>query len=170
LLKKTTMIQRAILLVALVAAFCVSEAEAQYRPPRIRHVINPVSTGQAADPNLKDRRYYIDRGLTASINKGDIHNVYREKRLVRGLPTPIRVFIDTMIRYKTAMKSDIVVPRLVIDNSVLFDPGDRSLKIGAAKEFDKVGEFVQMFSPAKLIIEGHTDGDGEAEENLILSL
>lgn len=98
------MIQRAILLVALVAAFCVSEAEAQYRPPRIRHVINPVSTGQAADPNLKDRRYYIDRGLTASINKGDIHNVYREKRLVRGLPTPIRVFIDTMIRYKTAMK------------------------------------------------------------------
>jgi len=68
------------------------------------------------------------------------------------------------------MKSDIVVPRLVIDNSVLFDPGDRSLKIGAAKEFDKVAEFVQMFSPAKLIIEGHTDGDGEAEENLILSL
>jgi len=75
-----------------------------------------------------------------------------------------------MIRYKTAMKSDIVVPRLVIDNSVLFDPGDGALKAGAAEEFATVADFVKMFSPGKLMIEGHTDSDGDAEGNLSLSL
>ena len=117
-------------------------------PSRIHHVINPVSTGLEVATDKKERRYYIDRGQRSSINKGDLLNVYREKRIVPDLPVAIRVFIGTMlieasqqsssvgrfvpnekaisrpmIRYKTAMKSDIVVPRLVIDNSVLFDSG-----------------------------------------------
>lgn len=173
----------------------VSQVLAQFTPPRIRYVINPASTGLAVNEELDQRRYYIDRGQSSSINKGDVLNVYREKRVVRGLRTPMRVFIGTMnitdsqqtssvgifepnevaiahpmIRYKTAMKSDIVVPRLVIDNSVLFDPGDGALKTGAAEEFAKVADFVRLFSPAKLVIEGHTDSDGDAEANLNLSL
>jgi len=74
-----------------------------------------------------------------------------------------------MIRHKTAMTSDIVVPTLVIDNSVLFDPGVGVLKSGAAEEFAKVAEFVQMFSPSKLVIDGHTDSDGDREGNQKLS-
>ncbi|MDA0336301.1 MAG: OmpA family protein [bacterium] len=184
----------ALFLVVLQAAWALPAA-AQFSPPRIRHVINPVSTGLALDHEQSERRYYIDRGQAASINKGDVLNVYREKRIIRGSRTPMRVFIGTMnitdsqqsssvgvfvpndvaiahpmIRYKTAMKSDIVVPRLVIDNGVLFDPGDGSLKPGAAEEFAKVADFVRLFSPAKLVIEGHTDADGDADANLTLSL
>ena len=33
-----------------------------------------------------------------------------------------------------------------------------------------MADFVKMFSPGKLMIEGHTDSDGDAEGNLALSL
>jgi outer membrane protein OmpA-like peptidoglycan-associated protein len=189
------MIHRAPLLLALLLAGWVAPVAAQFTPPRILYVINSTNTGLEVDSALGDRRYFVDRGLTSNINKGDVLNVYRERRILRGLPVPLRIFIGTMlisdsqqtssvgvftanesamahplIRHKTAMKTDIVVPRLVIDNSVLFDPGDGSLKANAAEEFVKVADFVRMFSPAKLIIEGHTDADGEAEANLALSL
>ena len=88
---------RTALVAALLVTSSLTQAEAQFRPPRIRHVINLVSMGQAVDQELAERRYYIDRGLTSSINKGDVLNVYREKRIVRGLPVPMRVFIGTML-------------------------------------------------------------------------
>lgn len=156
-------------------------------------MLNPPNTGNETDGTLDDRRYYIDRGVEMSINKGAILNVYREKKLSPVVP-PIRMFIGTMeitdakpgssvglfqpseaamahpiIRYKTAMISDIVVPRLVIDSGVLFDAADASLKPGAAEEFAKVARFVELFTPSKLVIEGHTDADGEAEANQVLS-
>ena len=190
------MIHRIALLAALLVVWSSTQVSAQFKPPRIRYVINPASDGlDNAAYDLATRRYYIDRGQSSNINKGDILNVYREKRVVRGPPVPMRVFIGTMltadsqqsssvgrfepneiaiahpmIRHKTAMTSDIVVPTLVIDNSVLFDPGVGALKSGAAEEFAKVVEFVQMFSPSKLVIDGHTDSDGDDEANLNLSL
>lgn len=183
-------------LVTLVAVSCLwaVAAAGQFTPPRIQYKINPPQTGRGADAAQVEVRYFMDRGLTTSINKGDVLNVYRETRLVRNAPQPMRIFIGTMvitesqatssigrfvpsdvamahpiIRQKTAMVNDIVVPRLVIDNSVLFDPGQFALKPGAATEFDKVAKFVQLFTPAKLVIEGHTDGDGDAEVNRKLS-
>jgi len=51
----------------------------------------------------------------------------------------------------------------------LFDPGDATLKPDAAEEFAKVARFVEMFTPSKLVIEGHTDSDGDAEANQVLS-
>ena len=163
--------------------------EAKFDPPRITYVVNPGS----AD-NLKQRTYYLDKGIESSINKEDVLNVYREKRPGRNIP-PIRLFIGTMeingsqqgssmghftpnpaaltnpiIRYKSAMKTDIVVPRLVIDSAVLFDPGKIALKANAAEEFKKVADFVNNFSPSKLVIEGHTDSDGDANANHQLSV
>ena len=171
----------------------VDPVAAQFQPPRILYVLNPPDTGVGPKGTLDDRRYYIDRGVEMSINKGNILNVYREKRLSPLVP-PIRMFIGTMeitdskpgssvgkfipsqaamahpmIRYKTAMVSDIVVPRLVIDSGVLFDPGEAALKTGATEEFDKVANFIELFTHSKLIIEGHTDSDGEAEANQVLS-
>lgn len=182
------------LLVGALVLSGLTMAQAQYTPPRVQYVVNSTSTGRNTEADLAKRVYYIDKGQTSSINKGDILNVYREKRPAAHIRTPMRIFIGTMlitdayqtssvgsftpneaginhpvIRHKVAMRRDIVVPRLVIDNSVLFDPGDFQLKQGARAEFEKVAKFVQMFSPAKLVIEGHTDSDGDAEANLKLS-
>ena len=44
------------------------------------------------------------------------------------------------------------------------------MKGGAAEEFAKVADFVRMFSPSKLVIDGHTDSDGDSEANLNLLL
>lgn len=179
-----------------VIAMSLSWAEpvvAQFEPPRILYVLNPPDTGVGPKGTLGDRRYYVDRGVEMSINKGNILNVYREKRLSPLVP-PIRMFIGTMeitdaksgsslgkfipseaaiahpmIRHKIAMVSDLIVPRLVIDSGVLFDPGDAALKDGSKAEFDKVARFIKIFTPSKLVIEGHTDSDGEAEANQVLS-
>ena len=167
-----------------------SPCYAEFDPPRIIYVINPDGAGQ---PSEGERTYYINKGIESSINMGDVLNVYREIRASRRAPA-IRLFIGTMrigssqtgsamghftanetamtssvIRRRTAMKSDIVVPILVIDSGVLFDPGQISLKPNAAQEFQKVADFVDNFAPGRLVIEGHTDSDGDEEANQSLS-
>ena len=72
---------------------------------------------------------------------------------------------NPLLRFKTAMKGDTVVPRLKIDSSVLFDPGKEDLKGAVKQELDKIAAFVKSFSPSKLIIEGHTDSDGDDVSN-----
>jgi outer membrane protein OmpA-like peptidoglycan-associated protein len=52
---------------------------------------------------------------------------------------------------------------------VLFNPGDFSLSANAGEEFQKVADFIKNFSPNKLIIEGHTDADGDDAANQLLS-
>jgi outer membrane protein OmpA-like peptidoglycan-associated protein len=76
---------------------------------------------------------------------------------------------QSVIKNKIAMNGDIVVPRLIIDSGVLFDPGSFDLKPKAAEEFIRVAEFVRLFTPGKLIVEGHTDSDGGSASNLRLS-
>ena len=175
-------------------ALGIGQCYAKFDPPRIILPINPPNANGAAAGQMEGRRFYIDRGLDLSINKDDVLNVYREKRLSRKIPRPIRIFIGTMvitdshegssigefrpnaaamaqavIKHKTAMKGDIVVPRLMIDSSVLFDAGSAGFKRGVVEEFAKVAEFVRLFTPSKLIIEGHTDSDGDPGSNLRLS-
>ncbi len=167
---------------------------AEFTPPRVIGVINQPNSGDRSQEMLDDRRYLIDRGIETSIFRGDVLNVYRERRLSRRMPEPMRLFIGTMtitdaqrgssvgifsphepmmsqalIKLKTSLKGDIVVPRLLLDSGVLFDPGLFALKPRAKAEFARVAEFVQLFTPAKLVIEGHTDSDGEDTANFRLS-
>ena len=183
-----------VVLVSCTAVLQVAPCEAKFDPPRVIHKINPLQSGTVPDSLLRKIRFYINKGQETSINRGDILNVYRERRVSRAIARPLRVFIGTMIitqshqgssigefspdqaamaqpliRHKTAMKGDIVVPRLIIDSGVLFDPGKFDLKPGAGEEFGKVAGFVENFSPSKLVIEGHTDSDGDAAANQKLS-
>lgn len=159
-------------------------------PPRIVYIAHTLDRGNMPD-SLDSKVYYLDQGEEANIKEGDVLNVYREVKLgTRSL----RMFIGTMtildaqqgssmgrfapspgitgqplIKYKTALKNDIVMPRLVINTSVLFDPGQFNLKPGAAAEFTKAGELLKNFPSAKILIEGHTDADGDAQTNQKLS-
>ena len=56
-----------------------------------------------------------------------------------------------------------------MDASLLFDSGRAILRQGANVELDRIGGFLQVFAPNKLIIEGHSDSDGSIEDNLALS-
>ena len=67
------------------------------------------------------------------------------------------------------MINDYVVPRLSLNSSVLFASGQASLNPGTAAEFDRIAKFVENFSPAKILLVGHTDSDGDADSNLRLS-
>ena len=180
--------------IGLVLLLSAVEAGAAFTPPRIIGVVNQTDSGSLSAAELADRRYVIDKDQVHSVNRGDVLNVYREVRLSRRIPVPMRLFIGNMtitdaqqqssiglftanarimsqsvIKYKTAVKGDIVVPRLILDSGVLFDPGSYELKPAAAEEFAKVADFVRLFSPAKLVVEGHTDSDGEQMDNMRLS-
>ena len=136
----------------------------------------------------------IDKGSDANIVSGDGLNVYRERRIPGPAGPVLRIFVGTLkitisqkgvaigeftpdiktleqlvTQYKPAMKGDLVLPRLIIDSGVLFDPGKFGLRQGAALEFKKVADFVNLFSPSKLVVEGHTDGDGDDDANQRLS-
>jgi outer membrane protein OmpA-like peptidoglycan-associated protein len=164
-----------------------SPSQAEFDPPRVASKVSD-------SHNPEQLRYYMDSGVEAGIERGDVLNVYREKSLIRNEPHPIRLLIGRMtitesqpglsegifevsaatishplIRCKSAMKGDIVAPRIVIDSTLMFGAGLASLTRQAADEFQKVADFVQDFAPSKIIIEGHTDSDGDPETNMLLS-
>ena len=70
--------------------------------------------------------FYVDRRLSHSINKGDVLNVYRKKRLSRQIRHPIRIYIGTLWITDSQEVSAIGV----------FEP---NASVGAAEEF-KVAE------------------------------
>ncbi|MFC1526094.1 OmpA family protein [Candidatus Latescibacterota bacterium] len=69
------------------------------------------------------------------------------------------------------MKGDLVIPKLKIDSSVLFEAGAATLQGQVVREeLLKIVDFVRSFSPSKLVIEGHTDSDGDEAANQDLSV
>ena len=165
----------------------------KFDPPRIIQVIRPQDGGNV-DPNtLAERLYYMNKGRDVNINRGDILNVYRQRIIHPDIPKGIRIFIGTMtiidsqagssvgvfspnvtfdsslIKFKVPLKNDLVVPRLNIDSGILFNPGQYALNTGAEVEFQKVADFIELFSPTKILVEGHTDSDGAEETNQTLS-
>ena len=171
-----------------------SQSWAQFSTPKVIKRITPEDTGALPDSVLNVVSYYIDSGTELNINPGDWLNVYRERlisRQVGGLRMLIGRMLITdsqagisvgvfepseealshpLIRVKSAMKGDMVIPLFNVDSSVLFAPKLATLKLGgAAKEFAKFADFVKMFSPTKIVIEGHTDSDGDPRYNRILS-
>lgn len=173
--------------------FQVVPAGAEFDPPRILEVVHTPDVG-AAGQGQGDRICYISQGVEGNVHQGDELNVYRELNVRTREGRQVRVFIGTMhiddsqaglsigrftpipelgamtqVRYKTALKHDIVMPKLVINATALFDPGKTDLKPGVAEEFRKVGEFVQNLAPSRLVIEGHTDADGDETDNQVLS-
>jgi outer membrane protein OmpA-like peptidoglycan-associated protein len=176
---------------AAVGLLAAGPVAAEFNPPRISQVLRGAEAPAGGESD--NSRYVINRGVEANINEGDELNVYREQR-VRGIERPLRLYIGTMvitdsqtgtsvgrfipnvqalsqpmIRFKSAVRNDIVVPRMIIDSGVLFDAGKADLKAGASEEFKKVGDFVKNFTPGKIIIEGHTDSDGDEMSNQKLS-
>ena len=167
---------------------------AQFTPPRIVQIINSSDWG-VPDLPQRQRLYAINKGSESNIQKGDIVNVYREKRFIYETTSPLRIFLgiititeshdgasvgrftlndaileDPIVRVKVAMKGDFLVPRLTLDSSLLFDQGSAELKPGILAEFKNVADFILYHKPSKLIIEGHTDADGDEIYNTDLSL
>jgi outer membrane protein OmpA-like peptidoglycan-associated protein len=73
------------------------------------------------------------------------------------------------IRYKTAIREDIVIPRFTLDANLLFTKGGAGLRAEAKQSMQGIVEFIGMFTPSKVVIEGHTDSDGNDKDNLTLS-
>ena len=166
---------------------------AAFDPPRIVHVVNLSSRGTAETAGVQ-RLYHIDKGQETNIASGDTLNVYRERTIARSEPQPMRIFVGTLtitdtqegsalgafnmneaadrnhaLRHKSAMKGDFVIPRLVLDSNVLFDAGSADLRSAAEAEFVKVANFIRFHAPSKLVVEGHTDADGDDIYNKKLS-
>lgn len=166
----------------------VATAQAAFNPPEVVKVV----------PSAQGRIYFVDRGLDASIKVGDVLNVFRvvSTKTVQGGAQQERLFLGTMaitnseagvstgrfiadaaikgnpmIRMKHPVKGDLVIPKLKIGSSVLFEAGTATLQLQVVREeLDKIVQFVRSFSPSKLTIEGHTDSNGDEQANQNLSV
>ena len=113
-----------------------SRSWAEFDPPRVTDTITPHDTGAEPNSALQETLFSIDEGLEFGIKKGDRLNVYREKPVSSSAPQPARMFIGRMLitgsksgvsvgRFEpndetiSAMEGDIVLPRFVIDASIL---------------------------------------------------
>ena len=136
----------------------------------------------------------IDRGTEIMMEKGDLLNIYRQKRVnIRSLAS-IQVLLGSLVLtscyngasmgiftpdpeaiknpillHRNIMQGDVAIPSLVLDSDVLFDPGQAILKGSAQTEVAKVAKFILYHNPPTLIIEGHTDSDGDELPNQKLS-
>jgi len=165
---------------------------AEFTSPRIVQIIHSSDLG--VPDSRTTRLYALNKGSESNIQKGDIVNVYREKKFVFKTTNPLRIFLeiititeshngtslghftandgvfeDPVVRVKVAMTGDFLVPRLSLDSSLLFDPGSFQLKPVILAEFQNVAYFIRFHNPSKLIIEGHTDSDGDELYNNVLS-
>ena len=59
--------------------------------------------------------------------------------------------------------------KLTIDADVLFDVGKFDLKTTAKNSIDSLAKSIQIVNKATIVIDGHTDSDGDAEMNMQLS-
>lgn len=164
-------------------------SHAEFDLPRITGVIRFVDRG-ALSANSVRKLYSIDKGQETNISSGITLNVYREKRISRLVEQQVRMFVGTLtitdahegsalgtfepnevtgrnhaVRHKSAMKGDFVIPRLVLDSNVLFQPARAELRGIARLEFQDVADFIKFHKPSKLIIEGHSDSDGDDAYN-----
>ena len=136
----------------------------------------------------------IDRGTEIMMEKGDLFSIYRQKRInIRSLEST-RVLLGSLVitscyrgasmgiftpdpeaiknpilLHRNIMQGDVAIPSLVLDSDVLFDPGQAILKGSAQTEVAKVARFILYHNPPTLVIEGHTDSDGDELLNQELS-
>ena len=188
----STYMQLTLLLMALLLGHPPS-SQAEFIPPRIIQVVRSFNSGSLPDPRMDKCSFIMSKGTEANIKVGDTLNVYREKK-VSAAWEPGHIFIGIMIivesqeeisvgnfslnptirkkpsaKYKTALKGDIVAPRLVLDTKVLFEVQRADLKPAAKQAIQEVSEYLSMFTPDKVLVEGHTDTDGDADFNQDLS-
>lgn len=173
----------ALLLAVLLAG---TAAQAAFNPPVVVRSVRAE----------KGRLYFIDRGTDAHIKVGDVLNVFRRVTPRNDREASFRIQLGTMtitesepgislgtfdadpaiagnplLRMKTPVRNDLVIPKLKIDSSVLFEAGAATLQEQVAREeLEKVVRFVRSFSPSRLVIEGHTDSDGDEASNKELSM
>ena len=180
---KNRFIQWAVSGLVIATILCLpARIQAQFNPPRIIHVLRALDTGGLPDSLANKVSFYINRGVETNINRGDILNVYRERNLDPSIQRPLRIFIGTMtvtdsqpgssvgrflpneaalssplIRYKTPLKNDIVVPRLIIDSEVLFGPGKAALKKRCR---DRTGSSRKIYKEFLAVEAGHRGAHG----------
>jgi outer membrane protein OmpA-like peptidoglycan-associated protein len=61
------------------------------------------------------------------------------------------------------------VIRLTVNADVLFDVADHKLKPSAKETLDSLAKAINVVEKATILVEGHTDSDGEEEYNIRLS-
>jgi outer membrane protein OmpA-like peptidoglycan-associated protein len=91
----------------------------------------------------------------------DIVGVTRE---IQGLTSGIQSVLQDLKAKVTAQEV-----KIELDADVLFDFDKFNLKPEAAESLKKVGQVVQSYPNAPLLIEGHTDGVGTHAHNMKLS-
>ena len=163
---------------------------------RVIKIVAPISYGgESVSPWMKD--YFLNIGTEDGVRMGMVLNIYRptyvEDRFTGGnvdtLHIPVgRVKLDQVkksmslaklhelvtvedpIRKRDpVMMGDYVRPSYVLVSEALFNSGEGQLRPEAGPTLHKAAQFIGSFPTYRIVIEGHTDSDGDDAYNMALS-
>ena len=154
-------------------------------------VVDIIST-EIPDGSIK-RNIYVNWGTRSGAKKEILMKVYRERKTPSGIFYRTRLgtlrleetFKDvssvsivkfapdsilSVLKYKTVMVDDIAVPVFQRKLTLYFTPNSFNLDPDIEHELESIVEKLKTFQNASILIEGHTDNQGDTEYNDKLSL
>ena len=154
-------------------------------------VVDIIST-EIPDGSIK-RNVYVDWGAGSGAKKETLMQVFRELKTPSGIFYRVRLgtlrieetfrnvssaliielapdSILSVLKYKTVMVDDIAVPVFQRKLTLHFTSNSFNLDLDIQRELESIMERVKTFQNANILIEGHTDNQGDTEYNIKLSL
>ena len=160
-------------------------------PIREYHVVD-IITSKKADATVQ-RNIFIDRGSTNGAKAGDLLRVLRIKKTHSGTPYRVRIgkvqiaetfnevskatmienepdSILSSLKYKTVMVGDLCIPIYYRKLIIHFQKSSFDLNPDDSQAIESISTLLQSYKNFDILIEGHTDNEGDAQYNVNLSL
>ena len=158
------------------------EAEIEFVPSKYRILaIRPLPGVPGIQTGFSRARYLVNFGAREGIKRGSVFQIFRKMHFV-GLVHVSRVWTDTAyvrpIRLESKPDRDALFPLLpgyqlkpkyVMLETIHFDLGKPQFSIEMNERLHFASRFINAFPNFPLVLEGHTDSEGDSEKNLILS-
>jgi outer membrane protein OmpA-like peptidoglycan-associated protein len=149
-------------------------------PYRIQHVHLPPGV-RGPQAGVSRGRYIVNFGTRDGVQPGSIFKVLYKGELM-GLLKTTRAWRDTteLTLVRLVNKSDIespyplnpgyyLEPQLVLLETIQFEAGEPVIDPDMYERLRYAARFVRSFPQCPLVIEGHTDSNGKASDNMRLS-
>jgi OOP family OmpA-OmpF porin len=107
--------------------------------------------------------WYLTGTLLTEADRPAVESAAAELDVVAELASPPDTAQDDASRLQEELDD------FVTANPILFEPGSASITEGSQPVLDRIADLIAPVADVAITVEGHTDSDGSAQQNLVLS-